>query len=300
MQSHSERRHGQPRQVRRGGERQAGLRPQLPVAAGPGRQGDRRATSSASSTRSASSRRAPPSWPRTAQAEADKLSKVSVSIARAVGEEDKLFGSVTSRDIAEALREKGVTVDSKKIHLDEPIKALGDFEVAGEARTRRERDDQSLGRQKRSVSRDSSNRAPLARARRRRIARDVGAGGASARIRGRRRRGRRRTTSRPRSRCSGRCSSSRPRSTRSPPASATDDFFLPAHREIFEAMVAIDKRRQAIDVIAVADELKVHGMLARLDGGQSLPERSGQRRADGRERRCTTRAWCARSRRCGG
>src|SRR5213078_2291250 len=39
--------------------------------------------------------------------------------------------------------------------------------------------------------------------------------------------------------------------------------------EIFEAMVAIDKRRQAIDVIAVADELKTHGMLARLDGGQS-------------------------------
>ena len=66
---------------------------------------------------------------KTAQAEADKLSQVSVSIARAVGEEDKLYGSVTSRDIAEALREKGVVVDSKKIHLAEPIKALGDFEV---------------------------------------------------------------------------------------------------------------------------------------------------------------------------
>ena len=50
---------------------------------------------------------------------------------------------------------------------------------------------------------------------------------------------------------------------------AVDDFFLPAHREIFEAMVTIDKRRHAIDVIAVADELKTHGMLARLDGGQS-------------------------------
>src|SRR5262249_1405490 len=49
----------------------------------------------------------------------------------------------------------------------------------------------------------------------------------------------------------------------------TDDFFLPAHREIYEAMLALDKRRQAIDVIAVADELKTHGMLARLDGGQS-------------------------------
>ena len=65
-----------------------------------------------------------------AQAEADSLSKVSVSIARAVGEEDKLYGSVTSRDIAEALAEKGVKVDSKKIHLDEPLKALGMTEVS--------------------------------------------------------------------------------------------------------------------------------------------------------------------------
>jgi large subunit ribosomal protein L9 len=64
-----------------------------------------------------------------AQAEADKLSQVSVSIARAVGEEDKLYGSVTNRDIAEALREQGVTIDSKKIQLDEPLKALGEVEV---------------------------------------------------------------------------------------------------------------------------------------------------------------------------
>jgi replicative DNA helicase len=48
---------------------------------------------------------------------------------------------------------------------------------------------------------------------------------------------------------------------------AVDDFFLPAHREIFEAMVAIDKRRQPLDVLQVADELKTSGMLARLDGG---------------------------------
>jgi large subunit ribosomal protein L9 len=64
-----------------------------------------------------------------AQAEADKLSSVSVSIARAVGEEDKLYGSVTSRDIAEALAEKNVKIDSKKIHLEEPIKTLGMTEV---------------------------------------------------------------------------------------------------------------------------------------------------------------------------
>jgi large subunit ribosomal protein L9 len=64
-----------------------------------------------------------------AQAEAEALSQVSVSIARAVGEEDKLYGSVTSRDIAEALQAQGVKVDSKKLHLEEPIKTLGLTEV---------------------------------------------------------------------------------------------------------------------------------------------------------------------------
>ena len=63
------------------------------------------------------------------QAEADRLGQVTVSIARSVGEEEKLFGSVTSRDIAEALAEQKVTVDAKKIHLDEPIKTLGLTEV---------------------------------------------------------------------------------------------------------------------------------------------------------------------------
>ena len=46
-----------------------------------------------------------------------------------LGEGDKIFGSVTTRDIAEALQEKGVTVDAKKLHLDEPLKALGMTEV---------------------------------------------------------------------------------------------------------------------------------------------------------------------------
>src|SRR6476620_1094055 len=48
-----------------------------------------------------------------------------------------------------------------------------------------------------------------------------------------------------------------------------DDFFLPAHREVFEAMLALDKRRQPLDVIAVADERKTRGRLARLEGGES-------------------------------
>ena len=63
------------------------------------------------------------------QAAADRLNNVSVSISAQVGEEDKLYGSVTSRDIAEALREKGVEVDAKSLVLDEPLKALGLAEV---------------------------------------------------------------------------------------------------------------------------------------------------------------------------
>jgi len=61
--------------------------------------------------------------------EVAKLSDVSVSLARATGEGDKLYGSVTNRDIADALKEQGVTIDAKKIVLDEPIKALGMTEV---------------------------------------------------------------------------------------------------------------------------------------------------------------------------
>jgi large subunit ribosomal protein L9 len=59
------------------------------------------------------------------QSEADKLSAVSVSLARAVGEEDKLYGSVTNRDIAEALAEQGIQLDPRKIQMEEPIKTLG-------------------------------------------------------------------------------------------------------------------------------------------------------------------------------
>jgi len=59
----------------------------------------------------------------------EQLSKVSVSLSRAVGEGDKLYGSVNNRDIADALKEQGVTVDARKIDLPEPIKILGMTEV---------------------------------------------------------------------------------------------------------------------------------------------------------------------------
>jgi large subunit ribosomal protein L9 len=62
-------------------------------------------------------------------AQADKLNQVSVTITASVGEGDRLYGSVTTRDIAEALRDKGINLDSKKLQLAEPIKALGLTEV---------------------------------------------------------------------------------------------------------------------------------------------------------------------------
>ena len=63
------------------------------------------------------------------QSEADRLSQVSVSLARAVGEGDKLYGSVSNRDIADALTEQGIKLDARKIQLAEPIKTLGMTEV---------------------------------------------------------------------------------------------------------------------------------------------------------------------------
>ena len=60
---------------------------------------------------------------------AQKLESVSVTVARRVGENDKLFGSVTAMDVAEALARAGSPVDRHHIHLAEPIKALGEFEV---------------------------------------------------------------------------------------------------------------------------------------------------------------------------
>ncbi len=64
-----------------------------------------------------------------AQELAGSLDSVSCTIARKTGEEEKLYGSVTSRDIEEALREEGVSIDRKRILLEEPIKKLGVYTV---------------------------------------------------------------------------------------------------------------------------------------------------------------------------
>jgi large subunit ribosomal protein L9 len=67
------------------------------------------------------------------QSEAQDLAKlmtgVSVTITQKAGENDQLFGSVTSKDVADALAAKGYTVDRRKVQLDEPIKQLGEYKV---------------------------------------------------------------------------------------------------------------------------------------------------------------------------
>jgi large subunit ribosomal protein L9 len=64
-----------------------------------------------------------------AEALAKKIGSAKVTIKRKVGEQDKLFGSVTALDIAEALAAQGQQVDRRGIHLPEPIKTVGHHEV---------------------------------------------------------------------------------------------------------------------------------------------------------------------------
>ncbi len=57
------------------------------------------------------------------------LGAVAITISQKAGENDQLFGSVTSKDIAEALEKQGYTIERRKIALEEPIKSLGEFKV---------------------------------------------------------------------------------------------------------------------------------------------------------------------------
>ena len=66
---------------------------------------------------------------KTAEATAATLSAVSLILPAKAGEEGKLFGAITSRDIAEALGKAGLTVDRKAIQLADPIKQVGDYKV---------------------------------------------------------------------------------------------------------------------------------------------------------------------------
>jgi len=65
-----------------------------------------------------------------AAVEAGRIKGLAVTIKAKVGEEGKLFGSVTSMDIADAAKAQGVELDKRKIVLDEPIKRLGEYTVS--------------------------------------------------------------------------------------------------------------------------------------------------------------------------
>ena len=64
-----------------------------------------------------------------AQAFADRLAAVELSVIKKAGESETLYGSVTNAEIAELLSAKGIEIDRRKIHLEEPIKSLGEFTI---------------------------------------------------------------------------------------------------------------------------------------------------------------------------
>ena len=63
------------------------------------------------------------------QAFAEKINALKLTLSRSVGEDDKLFGSVTSKEIENAAKAAGVPIDRKKMQLAEPLKALGSYEI---------------------------------------------------------------------------------------------------------------------------------------------------------------------------
>ena len=65
-----------------------------------------------------------------ADALAQEIGKVTCTLKKKVGDQGKLFGSVTTQEISESLRAQGVELDRRKIQLDDPIKSPGDFEVS--------------------------------------------------------------------------------------------------------------------------------------------------------------------------
>ncbi len=60
---------------------------------------------------------------------ATRINGMTLQFERQVGEDEKLFGSVTSRDIQEQLKRANVEIDHRWVHLDQPVKALGKYEV---------------------------------------------------------------------------------------------------------------------------------------------------------------------------
>jgi len=66
---------------------------------------------------------------KSAEETASKISSMNLSFEVNAGEDGKLFGSITTRDIAEAITKNGIEIDRKKVLLEEPIKRLGTYEI---------------------------------------------------------------------------------------------------------------------------------------------------------------------------
>ncbi len=64
-----------------------------------------------------------------ARALAEKISALTITMVRSVGEDDRIFGSVTAKEIETAVKAHGLEFDRKTMHLAEPIKALGTFSI---------------------------------------------------------------------------------------------------------------------------------------------------------------------------
>jgi large subunit ribosomal protein L9 len=65
----------------------------------------------------------------TAEAQSERMRSLTLEFKRKAGEQGALYGSVTSMDLAEALKERGYEIDRHRIHLREPLKRLGEFNV---------------------------------------------------------------------------------------------------------------------------------------------------------------------------
>jgi large subunit ribosomal protein L9 len=65
-----------------------------------------------------------------AEALKEKISALSCTISVEAGEDDKLFGSVTSHDVSQAFESEGISIDKRQINLEEPIKKLGVYNIA--------------------------------------------------------------------------------------------------------------------------------------------------------------------------
>lgn len=60
----------------------------------------------------------------------EQMESLTINLVQKAGEEGKLYGSVTSMDIASALEKKGITIDRRKIVLEKPIKTVGEFDIS--------------------------------------------------------------------------------------------------------------------------------------------------------------------------